>query len=421
MNIPLRYRAWIIWLLGALFMFYKYALEVSPSVMAPYLIRDFNINALELGNLAATYFYAYLLLQIPAGLLIDKVGARIATTCAITLCALGTLIFARADSLMIASMGRFLTGMGAAFSAISCLKMIANWFPAKKFSFMVGLMMTMAMLGAVGGQAPLAAFIDAFDWRQSLQILGLAGLALGLFFWLIVRNKAPHHDLIPVASPHLLISLLKILKTPACWWLSIYSGLAFAPVMVFGGLWGVSFLEAAFGLTPLRAAQSVSLIFIGFALGAPLFGWLSNILGKKRPIMFLGTFLALLSISIVIYLPVLPPIIIAALLFFFGFFISTFLLSFSMIADISSLAMAATAIGFMNTFNALIGAFSDPFSGKLLDLNWDGQIYDGIRIFSVEAYQIAFLAIPLYLIIALFLLIRIKESRPKESTPGILL
>src|SRR5262245_28458807 len=102
--------AWTIWFLSAFFMFYKYALEVSPSVMTSTLMKTFDMNAVELGSLAASYFYAYLILQIPAGLLLDQFGPRKTTTVAIALCAIGSLLFAHASSFLVASLGRFITG-----------------------------------------------------------------------------------------------------------------------------------------------------------------------------------------------------------------------------------------------------------------------------------------------------------------------
>ena len=185
--------AWGIWLLSAFFMFYKYALEVSPSVMTSTLMSTFKISGAQLGNLAACYFYAYLLLQIPAGLLLDKIGPRKVTTLAIALCAAGSMVFARADTLLVAGIGRFLTGAGAAFAAVNCLKLIANWFPFKQFAFMAGLMMTVAMLGAVGGQAPLASFIDAMDWRYAMEIIGICGLVFAADFLGGVRDISPEH------------------------------------------------------------------------------------------------------------------------------------------------------------------------------------------------------------------------------------
>ena len=177
-------RAWTIWLLSALFMFYKYAIEVSPSVMTGELMRTFGMGAAELGNLTACYFYAYLLLQIPAGLLLDRFGPRKVTTVAIALCAVGNLIFSSADSLWVAGFGRFVTGVGGAFAAVNCLKLIANWFPKRQFALMAGLMMTVAMLGAVGGQAPLATFIKMMDWRSAMQWISFIGLGLPPFFGL---------------------------------------------------------------------------------------------------------------------------------------------------------------------------------------------------------------------------------------------
>jgi MFS family permease len=412
--------AWIIWLLSALFMFYKYALEVSPSVMTTTLMSTFKIGGTQLGNLAASYFYAYLLLQIPAGLLLDKIGPRKVTTLAIALCAGGSMLFAKADTLFIAGVGRFLTGAGAAFAAVNCLKLTANWFPLKQFAFMAGLMMTMAMLGAVGGQAPLASFIDARDWRYAMEIIGLSGLILAAVFWLIVRDISPSHKKekhIVSQSISFLESLKRVLKNRQGWWLSVYSGFAFAPVMIFGGLWGVAFISEAYTVDQNIAAQAVSLIFIGFAVGAPVFGWFSDWIGRRKIVMFWGTLIALLTISAVVYAPGLSQLSLTFLLFLFGFSISSFLLCFTMIREISLPILAATAIGFMNAFDALFGAVSDPLTGKFLDLGWEGKLIDGARVFSVSAYRAAFLTLPAYLTIALLSLLRIKETYCKSSFP----
>src|ERR1700733_8156867 len=98
--------------------------------------------------------------------------------------------------------------------------------------------------------------------------------------------------------------------------------------MIFGGLWGVSFISEAFQLSSNIAAQSVSLIFIGFAVGAPFFGWFSDWLGRRTIVMFWGTVVALITISAVIYAPGLTKSSLTLLLFLFGFSISSFLLCF---------------------------------------------------------------------------------------------
>jgi sugar phosphate permease len=187
--------------------------------------------------------------------------------------------------------------------------------------------------------------------------------------------------------------------------------------MVFGGLWGVSYTKDAYALSQNLAAQAVSLIFIGFAVGAPLFGWFSDLLGSRKKIMFWGTLGALFTISTVIYAPILSQSLLTILLFLFGFSISSFLLCFTMIQELHTPVIAATAIGFMNGFDALFGALADPLSGRILDAYWTGQLVNGGRVFSVYAYKMAFLTIPIFLMAALFCLSFIQETTLKSHDP----
>lgn len=414
------FRAWLIWLLSALFMCYKYAIEVSPSVMAGDLMRDFSLTATQMGNLAASYFYAYLLMQIPAGLLVDRFGPRRVTTIAIFFCAFGAFFFSHAGSLACACFWRFVMGVGASFAALNCLKLVANWFPARRFAFMAGLMMTVGMLGAVGGQAPLASLMAFMGWRGAMVALSIAGIILTLLFVLIVKDKAPHHremDLMPQKTT-VFKNLKSLFKDRQSWYLSFYSGFAFAPVSAFGGLWGVQFLQEAFGFSADIAARGSSLIFIGFAIGAPLFGWFSDKIGKRKPVMFWGTLAATLSFMGILYCSWLPAVMVNALLFIFGFAISSFLLCFSMIKEIHYASLAATSVGFMNAFDALFGAFSDPLTGKILDLFWTGAMVNGTRVFSLTAYHYALLILVVYLVLSLVFLKFVKETHCKQLYPS---
>lgn len=411
--------AWTIWLLSAAFMFYKYAIEVSPSVMTQHLMAEFHIDGAQLGNLAATYFYAYLLMQIPAGLLVDRFGPRRVTSIAIAICGLGTILFASSGNLFLAQLGRFAIGFGAAFAALNCLKLTASWFPANRFALMAGLMMSLGMLGAVGGQAPLSAFINKLGWREALFAIGVMGLGLALIFFLIVRDKSKYQasaQLTP-EDTNLWQSCLAVFKSKQSWLLSVYSGLAFAPITVFGGLWGVPFITEAFALDKIGAANVVSLLFIGFAIGAPIWGWLSDFIGTRKKVMYFGTALATIAFCLVLYAPV-SVWLLSVLMFCFGFFISSFLLCFTMIREINAPMVAATAIGFMNAFDALLGALSDPLTGKFLDINWEGKMYEGARVFSISAYKLTLTTIPIYLVVATGLLFFIKETYCKSVYPS---
>jgi len=400
---------WILWTLAASFFFYKYLLQVSPSVMTGDLMRAFHVNGAGLGNLSAFYFYAYLVMQIPVGIMLDRYSPRLLTASAIVVCSLSTLLFSQTHSLWLACLSRALMGAGAAFAAVSCFKLASVWFTPKRFALVSGMFMTAAMLGAVGGQMPLSVLVHHVGWRAALQLVALLGLGLALLYFLVVRDKAlpaPQH------GRHEKVSLLlgRIVGNKQAWVLSLYSGLAFAPVSVFGGLWGVPFLQAAYHLSRHHAALAVSCIFIGFAAGAPFWGWFSDYIQRRKTVLFTGTFTALLCLLVVLYSPALSLSLLIVLLFIFGFAASGFFTSFAMIRELFPIALAATVLGIMNTFNAVFEALFEPLVGVFLDKTWHGETLGGVHYFSVTGYHIALSLLPVSLILSLFSLMFIQET-----------
>lgn len=405
---------WIVWFLGAAFFFYKYVLQVSPSVMSTELMQTFSITGAGLGNLAACFFYAYLIMQIPVGILLDKWSPRLITATAIFICSLGTFLFAHANSLLVAGISRALIGFGAAFAAVSCFKLATIWFPPRRFALVAGLSMTAAMLGAVGGEAPLSVLVNQFGWRLAMTYVAIPGFVLMLLVLLLIKDKKPEFATPPAAllpdGSNLFAKLKTILKDSQTWLLSFYSGLAFAPVSVFGGLWGVSFLKQAHHLSANVAASAMSLIFVGFAIGCPITGWISDLIGRRKILMTIGTSIALITITCVLYLPMLSLVWVNILLLCFGLGASCFFLCFSMIREIHPLIFAATVLGFMNTFDSICEAFTEPLIGKFLDLGWRGELDHGARVFSLHAYHLALMALPIYLALSTIFLFFIKET-----------
>lgn len=403
---------WFVWFVGACFFFYKYLVQVSPSVMTADLMHAFQVNGVGLGNLSACYFYAYLFMQIPVGLLLDKYSPRFLTTLAILIVALSTFIFSEATSLTVACISRACIGLGAAFAAVSCFKAVSLWFPAKRFALVSGMCMTAAMMGAVGGELPLSILVQDFGWRAALKIVAGLGFILSVIYVTTIRDKPQ------IASPAVLEQVHKInpfliLRSKQAWLLSLYSGLAFAPVSVFGGLWGVPFLQQVYHFSASEAAMSVSWIFIGFAVGAPLLGWLSDLMGKRKPLMMFGTLLAISCLMLVMYGPHINPHRVSIYLFLFGFGASGFFISFAMIREGFPLVLSATVLGFMNTFDSICEAVSEPIVGLFLDWTWSGDIVAGIHQFTAQGYKLALLLLPVYLILAFLVLIFIKETNCK--------
>ncbi len=406
---------WVVISISAFFLFYKYVLQVSPSIMTHDLMRAFQINAAGLGNLAACYFYTFLIMQIPVGVLLDRYSPRKLTALAIGLCGIGALGFALAPNLMTAMFARALIGFGAAFATVSYLKLATIWFPPERFSLIAGFLATAAMLGAVGGEAPLSIVVSHLGWQHTLLACALIGIAFAILFWLLVRDENPI-GYVTARTPimektQLWDGLIAVLRNPQNWLLSVYSGLAFAPTDVFAGLWGVPFLTHYYSISRTSAAAAVSFAFVGLAVGAPIIGWFSDRIAKRRVLMIIGTSLSFICLTAAIYLPPQSFTVLALLLFFFGVGTSSFMLGFVVGKEINPLFLAATVVAVINTSDALWGAISEPLIGKFLDLGWTGQIQDQVRQFSINDYHHALIILPGYLLIAFMLLFFIREKQ----------
>lgn len=396
--------------IAALFLIYKYILQVYPSIMTNELMRSFHVHAAGLGNLAATFFYAYFVTQLFVGILLDKFSIRFLSATAIFVCGIGAYLFSITDNIWLAAMARAMMGCGTAFATVSYMKIAADWFRPNQFAFIGGLLATAAMAGAVFGEAPLAMVVNHMGWRHSLLICALLGFVIASLFALVMREPKQIHSFFKKHKPRISLNdILFIFKNKQNWLLTFYSGLAFSPVAVFGGLWGNPFLEQAHHLSRTQSASFISLVFIGLAFGGPVLGYVSDKLKNRKKVMTFGVLLALVSISSVIYVSMLPLWLTMALLFLFGFGTGAFMLGFAVGKEANKAALAATVIALINSGDAIFGAVTEPMIGKLLDHGWNGVIRNHVPYFSLSDFHYAFLLLPCYLIMALLLLVFIQE------------
>ena len=408
--------AWIVWFLGALFYCYEFFLQVSPSVMVNELMRDFSISALVLSNLVALYFYAYAVMQIPVGVLLDRFGVRRLLTIASLLCAAGCLLFGSAHAVWVAGVGRFLIGLGSAFAAVSCLHISATWFPHRYFAALVGVMVSIGMLGAVAGEGPMALMVETFHWRPSMLLLGGIGVVLALLIGVIVRDKTIENESgaqCAKLQSQFWSGIAHVLKNKQAWVIAVCGGLMFAPTPVLSSLWGVPFLVKVYHISRPMAATLVSLLFIGWIVGAPFFGWFSDRIKKRRPPLFissLGTFTVLM---LIVHCPhYFNTVSMGLLLFLFGIFSSAFLLAFSLMRENNPPEINATSLGFMNMLNTVGAAIAEPLVGWILDKIHPMTSVPGhaAATYALADYQFALNLLPSFTLFAFFLLFWVEET-----------
>ncbi|PWY56267.1 MFS transporter [Legionella qingyii] len=403
---------WMVWGLGCLFYFYECLLQVSPSVMSNELMRDFAVTSQTLGILSGVYFYSYAAMQLPGGVLMDYFGPQRLLTLATIVCAVSTIAFGMTDNFFMACVARLMIGFGSAFAAVGTMKLAANWFPAQRFALLTGLMVTLGMLGAIGGEAPLALLIDNFGWRNSMLIMGTTGLVLAVLLVAIAKDtpekqEISHH---PVEEERVIPSLLTLIKNKQLWLVACYGGLMYMATPVFCGLWGVPFLMTKMAITKTTAANYISLVFIGWAIASPLWGMFSNRIGLRKPPMYIGCIGALICSTILIFAPISNEIYMEILLFAFGIFSAGFLPAFTVAKELCNKKSVATGLSFMNMMNMIGIALAQPLIGFILDRMWKGELNGNVRVYPLAAYHTGLAIIPIGMLIALIILPKIKET-----------
>lgn len=415
-------RAILIVGLCASFLFYKYILQNFPSVMAPQLMDSFNLHGLGLGVLSGVYFWTYLIVPLFVGIILDHYGTRWVTSGAILCCAIGMFIFAKAMHLDAAIWGRSLIGVGVSFATVTYLKLASTCFSKKYYAGLTSILIASGMLGAVCGQMPLAWLISHLGWRASLSVLGWVGLVLAILFMVFVRDYVPatsdssvesKNDHMPEGQ-HLWKNLLLIIKSKQNWLLTGYSGLAFAPVVIFCGLWGNPFLQKAYNLDKVISPSLISLVFAGLAIASPLFALFVNRIRNRCGFMFYSTLISAASISLVIYAHPMPIWMLGGLLFLFGFSLGAFPMVFVIGKESNPLFLAGTAISLINAGDAFLDALTEPAIGAILDAV--GTVGTSSHDFSLSGYHIALAILPLYQIIGAFLMKWVKDDHGSISS-----
>lgn len=405
--------AWVVWGIAAGFYGYAFFQRVLPSVMVDQLMAEFALGGALLGNLSAFYFYAYAGLQLPVGMLIDRFGPRVVLAVAAALCAGGSVLFSRADSIELAYLGRFLIGAGAAFTWVGALTLAARWFPARRFALLTGLTIVFGMLGAISGQGPAATLLGGVGWRAVLLGAGAVGLGFAALILLAVRNHPPKSNggkQSPPAAKSIIAGLRVVVRNPQSWILAFCTGLISVPLLAFGALWGVPYMMQVYGVGRPEAAFSVSVMLVGMAIGGPAIGWISDRIGRRRRPLIIGIVLILTTLMAMFFIPGLPLDAFRVLLFVNGLGSGCFVVCYAAVRETNSSETAGTALGLVNMFTIGSGAASQPIVGLLLDLGWDGRMQGGARFYSPETYQNAFLVLPICAGIALLLSFFVRET-----------
>jgi sugar phosphate permease len=423
---PPRGLALSVWGVAAFFYLAGFYLRVFPAVITTELMRDFHINAGALGTFSAVYFYTYICMQIPTGVLVDSWGARRLLVMGSILAAAGTLLFGATDNLAIASVGRGLVGGATAVGWVVTLKLATHWLAPERFAMMTGLGLFMGNMGALVAQVPLRLLVEEVGWRRAAMSSAGVALAVGVLAFAVVRNdpaERGYRSYAPASlqsTHHLTLwELLKgfrhIFSYRNTWLIFLAQGAFVGSILAFTGLWGPPYLKARFGLAATTAAGVCSLMIVCWAVASPTCGYLSDRIARRKPVYLGGAIAATLGWACLFYLPGLPLAAFITIAAATSFACGAVILGFAYAKESVPVIFLGTISGGINVGNMLGPTLLQPAIGWMLDWQWAGETMSGLRVYRPGAFHASFLLIIGWFVLSCVFIALTRETYCRQA------
>ncbi|MDP1604104.1 MAG: MFS transporter [Legionella sp.] len=408
--------AWLVCISAGFFFFYEFFQLNIFDVINQSLRHDFLLDATQLSWMSSTYLWADILFLIPAGIILDRYSTRHVILIAMSVCVIGTVGFAFTQSYLLACFFHFLSGIGNAFCFLSCVVLVSHWFSPQRQALVIGSLVTMAFLGGMMAHTPFAHLNEYYGWRNSLLIDGAIGILLLLWIAIIVKDRpktlSVNHR--PQSLP-ILPAFLKALANRQTWLAGLYTSFLNLPIMVLCALWGASYLHVVHQVPEMAASNIVSLIFIGSIIGCPLVGWLSDSQRRRKPLMITGAVATLLTVIPLFTGIVLSEIQLSILFFLLGFFTSTQVISYPLIAESNSAESTGAATGIASILIMGGAGVGQVLFGFMMQQH-AGMVNNQ---YSVADFQYAMWIFPFTAIVALIAVLFTRETNCKRLDLGV--
>ena len=397
------------WLITAVYYFYQYALRSAPAVMMPQLSDAFGLTAGGVASLAGLFYYGYSPFSLVAGLAMDRVGPRRVVPLGAAAVGVGAVMFASGNTTL-AQAGRFLQGAGGVFALIGAAYIATTNFPPSRAATLIGATQMFGMAGGSAGQFLVGPIIGSgVSWSTFWLGMGIIGLVIsGLLYALLPEPRA---SAATGPSTGAAQSFRIVFTNPQSILCGIIAGLIFIPTTIFDMVWGVRYLQDARGLDYASAVLRSATVPLGWMIGCPLLGFVSDRVRRRRPVIAGGALALLACLGWILYGPadVLPTYVLGLLA---GVASGAAMLPYTVIKEANPPDVSGTATGVVNFINFTFSALLGPVFASLL-LSASG----GVTPMALEHYQSAFLPLLYGVALAIVLTIFLKETGPAAKAP----
>jgi MFS family permease len=394
-----------IWLVSVTFVLFQFFLQLSSGIVISAIMQEMTLSALIAGALSASFYIIYTGLQIPVGILFDAQNPRLLFISSALVCSVGCFTFAASHHLPGLFLSRTVIGIGSSFAFVGLSHLLRQYFPPKQFAFMIGLSETIGFLATVVGMIGMGALIHRFGWRGFINSAGILAIGIALSAYIYIPNTCPKY----ASYSHYKNQVWQICTNKKLMINGLFIGLTFMIVTVFGAMWASSFLQLKLHCGARDASIVNALFFLGAAVSCPLFGWLSTILARRRPMMLASSITTTILFITILYIPSQSPMLLGGLMLLLGLCCGAYILAYPIANELAPNGSGSTCTGFINTLALLSTPILQPIIGFILDM-----LHESHELYTLSNYQCALLVIPLCLLMACFLILYLPE-KPRHS------
>jgi MFS family permease len=395
----------IAWLITAIYYFYQYTLRSAPAVMMPQLSDGFGLTTAGVASLVGLFYYGYSPFSLVAGVAMDRLGPRSVVPIGAATVGIGALLFASGNS-EAASIGRFLQGAGGVFALVGAAYIATTNFPASSAATLIGATQMFGMAGGSAGQFLVGpAIASGVAWDSFWIAMGIGGLAIAvlLYFLLPAAPARARDDQWLKSAARAMGTVFRNPQSILC---GVIAGLLFIPTTIFDMVWGVRYLQDARGFDYAAAVLRSSTVPLGWIIGCPLLGFISDRIGRRKPVIAVSACVLLVCLAWILYGPtdVFPPYVLGLLA---GLVSGAAMLPYTVIKEANPPQMSGTSTGVVNFLNFTFSALLGPVFASLLM-----TIGGGAPRMTLEHYQTAFEPLLYGVGLAIVLTLLLKETGP---------
>jgi MFS family permease len=397
--------AGLAWLLAAVYYFYQYVLRSAPAVMMTQLSDAFQLSALGVASLVGLFYYGYSPFSLVAGAALDRLGPRTVVPIGALMAGAGALLFGTGN-LAAANVGRFMQGAGGVFALVGAVYIATKNFPASRAASLIGATQMFGMAGGSAGQFAVGPLIGAgLVWSTFWVAMGVGGLVLGVLLFFLLPQQTPKSG-----GDNWISSAVRamavVFKNPQSILCGLIAGLLFIPTTIFDMIWGVRYMQEARGVDYGSAVIHSATVPLGWIIGCPLLGFISDRMGRRKPVIVGGAVLLLACLAWILYgrANVFPPYFIGIVA---GIASGAAMLPYTVIKEANPPQYSGTATGVINFLNFTFSALLGPVFGWLFQ-----TISGGSTLTPLEHYQATFRSLLYGVALATVLALVLKETGP---------